>query len=338
MATIRDIAKRANVSIATVSRVLNNSAAVKEAIRYSVLQAAEELNYPVENLRARPQINPAVLVLIRPNDTSGAFTGMPDRDFERMVWDGVHTVLDQRGIAARLQQSGSSGEAASQYANDPSISGLILLGGIVQSDFVTALIKNRVPFVVAGSHLRDVSVNSVMADVFHGISSAVRALIADGRRRIALVNGPAETMTSAEKLDGLLLTLNKHGLPFTPNQVVSSDFTPETGYMQTLQLLKQFPEVDAILYGDDTIALGGTKALRENMKRIPDDVAVVGFGNYRLAEYTDPPLASVQFDMRAMGRIAAQRLCMLIESPDDDPWLIRVPCTFISRQSAQRRG
>ncbi|MDZ4769900.1 MAG: LacI family DNA-binding transcriptional regulator [Chloroflexota bacterium] len=333
MTTIRDIARRANVSIATVSRVLNNNATVNESIRYTVLKAAEELAYPVQNLRLKPQISPAVLVLTSVETTLSAAQGASMREFERRVWDAVHTVLETRGIAARLPQSSASSEDARQYAEDVSINGLILLGGIIQREFVEELIRRQLPFVVAGSRLDGLMINAVMVDVAQGIREAAAYLIAQGRRRIALVNGPATTMTSAEKLDGLRLTLARHDLPFDPDSVIVADFHPDSGYVQTRHLLESRPDTDAILYADDSIALGGLRALREQGRRVPDDVAVVGFGDYELAHYTDPMLSSVQFDMALMGRMAARRLSMLLDEPDSDPWLMRVPCWFIARQS-----
>lgn len=333
MTTVRDIARLAGVSPATVSRVLNNHASVNETTRYAVLRAAEDLNYPVENLRARPQISQSVLVLIRPQQ--GGAPGTPtDREFERAVWDGIHAVFDARNIVARLQQSNYEPADAAQYANDPSILGLIMLGGIVERDFVEMLLKTRVPFVVAGAHLHPFHVNAVMADVAIGIREAVAHLVSRGRNRIGFVNGPETTMTSVEKLEGLQLAALQQGLTIAPKQLVSSDFSPEAGYLQTQRLLAQSSDIDAVLYADDTIAMGGVRALRESGRRIPHDVAVVGFGDYTLARFTEPPLSSVHFNMGMIGTIAAKRLCLLLDNPDTDPWLIRVPCTFVQRQSS----
>jgi len=333
MATVRDIAKRANVSIATVSRVLNNHASVNDSIRFVVLQAANELGYPVQNLRSKPQISPSVLVLTRAETEAGSVDGASVREFERRVWDAVHTVLDGRGVAARLQQSSGTADEARQYADDVAISGLILLGGIIQHDFAEELIKHEIPFVVAGSRLSGLAINAVMVDVGQGIRQAAGHLIGQGRRHIGLVNGPVTTMTSAEKLDALRLTLAEHGLLLKPAAVVEADFHPESGYLQTQALFAAVPDLDAILYADDSIALGGLRALRESGVRVPEDIAIVGFGDYELARYTDPQLSSVQFDMRLIGRMAARRLCMLLDEPDSDPWLMRVPATFVERQS-----
>ncbi len=334
MATVRDIAKRANVSIATVSRVLNNNENVNDSIRYAVLKAAEELDYPLQNLRKKPQISPSVVVLTRTETNTSVTQGASMREFERRVWDAVHSVLETREIATRLQQSLGEPEDARRYADDVSINGLILLGGIIRHNFVEELIRREVPFVVAGSRVEGLAVNVIMVDVAQGIREAASHLIAAGRRHIGLVNGPATTMTSPEKLDGLRLALALHGIPFDSNSVVAADFHPDSGYLQTKRLLAAMPQTDAILYADDSIALGGLRALNESGRSVPDDIAVVGFGDYELAQYTDPQLSSVHFDMSLIGRMAARRLTMLLDEPDGDNWLMRVPCSLIQRASS----
>lgn len=333
MPTVRDIAQRANVSIATVSRVLNNNAKVNESIRYAVLKAAEELDYPLSNLRQKPQISPSVLVLTRAEPPMRSAQGSSTREFERHVWDAIHAVLDEREIAARLQQSHGTPDDAHLYAEDVTISGLIALGGMIQREFAEQLLKRDIPFVVAGSRVDGCAVNAVMADVANGISDAASHLLTTGRRRLGFVNGPTTTMTSIEKLDGFRLALAHFDLPFDPDTVINADFHPDSGYLQTQQLLKIRPDLDAILYADDSIALGGLRALRESGRVVPDDVATIGFGDYELSQYTDPQLSSVQFDMSLMGRMAARRLCMLLDEPDGDAWLMRVPCTLVKRQS-----
>src|SRR5690606_23734598 len=118
------------------------------------------------------------------------------------------------------------------------------------------------------------------------------------------------------------------------NRVVVSDFSAESGYQQTRRLLQQDTSLDAVLYADDVIALGGMRAIRESGYTVPDDLAVVGFGDYELARFVSPALTSVQFDMQMMGVIAARRLCMLFDQPDDYAWLIRVPTKLVVRDSA----
>lgn len=328
MTTIRDIAKRANVSIATVSRVLNNHPMVNESTRYIVLKVVQELDYPLENLRNRQQISQSVLVLTREDEQHEL------RDFERSVWGGVHTVLDTREIRARLQHSRFTPEEANLYAEDAGVSGVILLGGVIPHEFVEQLVIKNVPFVAAGSHLQFPNINAVMADVAAGMRQAVEFLIQHGRRQIGIINGPLTTVTSIEKMDGYRLALALNDLPFHPDGVINSDFSAHEGYQQTLALLERMPTLDALVYADDTIAVGGLRALREQGRRVPQDVAVIGFGDYDITHFTEPPLASVHFDMRHMGIIAARRLMMLLDDPADGAWLVRTPCTLMVRGSA----
>ena len=333
-ATVRDVARRAGVSPATVSRVLNNNPSVNEATRYSVLQAAQELAYPTDNLRPTGPAARSVLVLSREDARSPAkndVTGM--LEFERAVWGGVHSVLEQHDIATRLQQTRMQPDEARRYAADPGVSGVIVLGGVVNHTFAEQLIEAGVPFVVAGAHQHPLQLNVVMADVFNGAYAAMQHLLERGRRRIGLINGPVTTSTSIEKLQAYRLALSEAGLPYEDTYVLNSEFLAEAGHQATEHLLAQAPQLDAIFYGEDTIALGGLRALKEAGRSVPGDIAMLGFGDYDLASYTDPQLTSVHFDMRQLGRIAAQRLAMLLEELDEDPWLVRVPCTLVERAS-----
>ena len=198
MTTVRAIAQRAHVSIATVSRVLNNHPRVSEDTRLLVLQAAQELNYPLEKLRSAPQVSRSVLVLTREEtEQSTVETQYAGGEFERRVWVGVHSELEEKGIATRLQRSTVSVKEAEQHALDIGVSGLVLLGGVRDKAFVEALQAQGIPFVIAGAHLRPLDINCVMADVLMGMQQVMEHLIGLGRQRIGFVNGPTTTTTSA---------------------------------------------------------------------------------------------------------------------------------------------
>mgnify|MGYP002713094989 CR=1 FL=1 len=331
VATIKDIATEAGVSIATVSRALNNHPAVNETTRISILQVAERLKYPIESIQQKQHIGRSVLIIVRKD--KGDET--PEkRDLESSVWHGVQTALDNTNIATRLQQSHLTLEEARQYVSDVSVSGLILLGGLVNHDFVDYLAHHNLPFVVAGARVHGVQSNAVMADVSGGMRQVVEHLVTNGRQYIGFVNGPEDTMTSVEKLDALRFILYSHNIPFQPHQLTTSNFSSEEGYRQTHRLIEQMGKPDAIVYADDSIALGGIRALQERGMSIPEDVAITGFGDYEIARFMSPSLTTVRFDMAQMGRIAARRLKMLLDEPDKDTWLVRVPTELIIRDSA----
>jgi DNA-binding LacI/PurR family transcriptional regulator len=332
---IREIAKKANVSIATASRALNSQPNVSEQTRRVVWKAAQELGYPLSRLKNSTGLTRSVLVLIRDESSLQApELILGDREFDRTVAIGVQSVLEQHGISTRLQRSPMHPENADEYANDLGVSGLILLGGVTNRQFISRLQELAVPFIIVGSHVHPLQVNSVMADLQAGTQQVVNHLVGRGCRKIGLVNGPETTATSIEKLNGLRLALAIHDLPFSLCQVVAGDFHAELGYSCTYSLLNQCPDLDGVIYADDRMAMGGLLAIKELGKRIPQDIAVASYGNYEIARFTDPPLTSVQYDMHAMGIIAARRLMMLLTEPDNLPWFVVVPTTLIVRQSA----
>jgi DNA-binding LacI/PurR family transcriptional regulator len=335
MASMRDVAQKANVSVATVSRVLNNNDTVSELTRNLVLQSALELNYPVDKWENLPRLAKSVYVLAR-DESIASNEGTPPiaREFERQVWQGVRSVFQQYEIVTSLQSSLMDEAEAIRYAEELGISGLVLLGGIQDSRFIQILQKKKIPFITVGASLPHYETNCVMADVFYGIRQIVRHLVQNGRSRIGFINGPDDTSTSISKLEGIRLELSLLGIPFKPQRITTAHFYPEAGYQQTKNLLAENPDLDAIIYADDVLAIGGGRALQEAGYRIPTDIAITGFGNYEIGRFSTPPLTSVHYDIFEMGKTAARRLKMIIDEPDDQNWLIKAPTKLKIRQSS----
>lgn len=335
MTTLRDIAQRANVSPSTVSRVLNDYPYVDDETRAHVWQIVRALGYSGGPPRRQAAATRSVLLLVRAEPEAGdERTPSVSRDFERTVAAGVQSVFAQHGVATRLQQTRMDPAEVAGYAEGAGVAGLIVLGGVVHRPFLEALTAAGVPFVAAGAHALPLRVNCVMADVGRATEEAIAHLAARGRRTIGLVNGPEATSTSAERLRGYRLALAEHGLALGPGQIVRADFRAEAGHSATLQLLAQRPDLDAILYPDDLVAMGGLRAIRASGRRVPDDLAVVGFYDYDLAQYTEPPLTSLHIDMQRIGTIAARRLEMILDSPDGQDWLTLVEASLVVRESS----
>jgi LacI family transcriptional regulator len=333
MTNIRAIAERSNVSIATVSRVLNNHNNVSDETRMLVLQAAQALGYPVDEHKRGSQVFRTVLALmVQVTEPAGRGRSV-DATFESVVWSGIEPVLAAKGVATKLQQSPMTPADAERIASEAGVAGVIILGGIVAHDFLERLQQVDLPFVMVGSHAHPLRTNYVMADVASGIRLAVDHLVAQGRRRIAFVNGPPTTGTSAAKLDGYRLGLATNDLPYSNGHVVSAEFTPDSGYEQTIELVRLAPTLDAIVFADDRTAVGGLKALRQAQRSVPHDVAVTGFGHLDIARYVTPTLTTVEYNLQAMGKKAARRLYDLLEDPDESSWGIIEPTSLIIGES-----
>ncbi len=329
--TLRDIARYANVSPSTVSRVLNNYPYVDDETREVVQQAAQSLDYPLENLRTVTSVTRTVSLLARDNDrrNSDALAG-----FDQRAARGAQAVLEPLDILTYVRRIQMHADEAYRLLSEPGTEGLILLGGMCDMDFILRLQEIAIPFVIAGAHVQPVMTNCVMADYRSGIEAAVEHLVAQGRQHIALVNGPETTTTSLEKLRALQLALHIRDMKLDQDNIVTGVFDVESGYEQTLNLLKRKSKIDAIIYADDHMAMGGLRALKRSNIRVPHDIAIVGFHGYDITRYTEPPLTSVEFDMEQMGRVAALRLLMMLDNSDDENWFTLVPTQLMIRDSS----
>ena len=334
--TLRDIAREADVSVSTVSRVLNNHPHVDSATRQAVWKTANQLQYPLSRIRGqaakRARTTMAFISNFQENKAQGAQVQLSGID--QIVVNGAQAIFEKERISTHIYNSGGSVEDMRDLVDAHQIGGLIFLGGIFNRDVLGWLQEREIPFVTGGAHAYPLIVNAVMANYAQGMGFAVDHLVATGRRHICLVNGPPETNTSEEKYKGLRLALSLNALPFQAYQVIpGADFEIESGYIATLRLLAQAQPVDAIVYANDGMAVGGLKAIRESGRQVPDDVAVVGFHNYEIARFSDPALTSIGFDMQMMGRLAGLRLCNLMEGPYDDPHVMIVSTRLIVRDS-----
>lgn len=332
--TLDSIAAKANVSPSTVSRVLNNYEFVDEQTRVRVWEIARSMGYPLERLRAIPEVTRSILLTGMGTDAN--FQATPEYIAE--VRSGVEHVMSLEEITVISDNNSMSdirGNFRHYASRQPGLQGIILMGSNMQANLLDDLKSTGLPFVIAGGHSRSVAVNCVMADYLNGMEQAVSHLLLQGRRKICLINGPQSTVTSHEKYKGFRLALTLHDLPYSALAVADSDYTAESGYEKTKQLLKDVPDLDAIVCADDYIAVGVLRALHEFGRQIPDDVAVIGFHNYSVAAFTHPPLTTISVDMKGMGMIAAQRLVKLIVEPDnEETWFMIAPTQLVIRETA----
>jgi len=335
---LSEIAQRACVSVSTVSRVLNGYPFVSEATREAVARIAVEMGVSVAATR-KPERFRAVWL--------GGMGGAVDEDvsvlnsvigteFAHLVLNGAESVLKPHGISTSLTNTLSRSEALHKIQDsrsDSELIGVILTGGAIHRPTLEEFRQTGIPLVIAGGYGPEFGVSAVIADYIGGIEQAVTHLVSNGRRRIGLLNGPSRT-TSEMKYKGYRLALALHDMEYNPHFVMSAPaFQPETSLEFTRRLLIQAPELDAILFADDYLAMGGLKAIKQLGKSVPGDVAVVGYHDYQIARFTDPPLTTIQIDMFRMGVIAARRLLLMIEEDEHDPILVTLPTQLLVRSS-----
>lgn len=343
--TVETIAERAGVSIASVSRVLNGRGARPETVR-RVERAAAEVGY-VPNAVARS------LKGGRTKQLTFAMQDIGNPVYVAMVRE-IQAITKAQGYRLLLHSTDAVAEdelAVVRSLADRTSDGLILCPIRITPEHIEALHTAAQPVVVIGSLPAEAPapVDSVRADSVTGAELAVRHLVDTGRRRIAFVNGPGDTVPGRNRHRGYHRALDACGLPADPELVVTTEFTIEAGARSLHRLLEQQdtggpaadPGVDAVFCANDQLALGAAQALHSRGLRIPEDVAVVGMDDTVLVRAGWPPLTSVDLGSGERGRIAAQMLLERIagQEPPGPPRVRTVtPRLVVRASSAPRSG
>ncbi|MEU9340193.1 LacI family DNA-binding transcriptional regulator [Streptomyces sp. NPDC048278] len=334
--TLEAVAARAGVSRATVSRVVNGGDGVREPLVQRVRRAVEELGY-VPNQAARSLVT-------RRHDAVAVVIAEP----ETRIFTDPFFALQLRGISKELTAHDSQLVLLlTEGRDDHARVARYLAGGHVDGALVFSLhLDDPLPGLIEGAGVPTVfggrpgwsdgtdSAVYVDCDNRGGAEDAVRHLAGLGRTRIAHITGPLDQTSAADRLQGYRDVMGESD----PRLVVASDFTPSGGERAMGELLDRCPDVDAVFAANDLTALGALRVLRERGRRVPEDVAVIGFDDVLpVAEQTEPPLTTVRQDIEEMGRLMARLLLSTLTrdtSATGAPSSVVLPTTLIRRATA----
>jgi DNA-binding LacI/PurR family transcriptional regulator len=328
--TLEKVALRAGVSRATVSRVVNGSPTVDPGIRESVLRAVRELGY-VPNPAARSLVTQRTdsYALIVPELSSRVFS---DDQFFPGVIRGVSEELEaaDKQLVLMLATSATSYERIERYAMGRHVDGVMFASMHGADPMPATLAQHGIPVIANGRPLGHQTVPYVDVDHVGGVTKAVRHLLDLGRSRIATIAGPQDMVAGIERLAGYRSELRDSR---RRSIVAVGDFTRESGALAMRQLIEDDPQLDAVFVASDLMADGALRTLRQAGRRVPDDVAVIGFDDVEMARYTEPPLTTVRQPILDIGRHLVRRLQRLAAGEDIEPALI-LPTDLVVRESA----
>jgi DNA-binding LacI/PurR family transcriptional regulator len=327
--TLEAVARRAGVSRATVSRVVNGSTTVAEPIRDAVRRAVQELGY-VPNQAARSLVTQRTdsVALILPETANRVFS---DDQFFPGIIRGVSQELEaaDKQLVLMLAGSAASYSRVERYAMARHVDGVLFASVHGADPLPEALSNVGIPVVCGGRPFSTSTVPYVDVDHHGGVAKAVRHLQNSGRRRIATIAGPQDMVAGIDRLNGYRSELDDGHRPI----VAVGDFTRESGARAMRQLLTEEPGLDAVFVASDLMAHGALRTLREAGRRVPDDVAVVGFDDIEMAQYMDPPLTTVHQPIVEIGRRMAGQL-LALASGADVPASVVLPTDLVVRESA----
>ncbi|MGG8409630.1 LacI family DNA-binding transcriptional regulator [Streptomyces sp. 12297] len=305
--TLEEVAARAGVGRGTASRVINGSSKVSEHTRALVEAAVAELGYvPNRAARALAANRTDAIALVVPEPESRFFAEPYFSDVLR----GVGAALAETDMQLLLTLAGSDRERRrlAQYLAAHRVDGVLLVSVHADDPLPELLEELGIPAVITGRRSAAEPLACVDSDNLEGARLAVRHLLARGRQAIATITGPLDVYGAQCRLDGYRQALAAAGTEVDEGLTAVGDFTEEGGRRAMAELLARRPGLDAVFAASDVMAAGARQVLRTAGRRIPQDVALVGFDDSTVARHMDPALTSVRQPIEEMGRMMARVL------------------------------
>ncbi len=328
-ATIVDVAKYADVSIGTVSRVVNNASNCRPETRDRVRQAMEALNFvPNHAARSLKRRSTEQIELVVPDIANPVYVAMA-----KAIQQSAKEHRYRLSLISTDNNPLEEGLAVKSLERQQ-VDGLIICSLRVTPKFVTEVEAASSRVCVIGRMPSEARVDNVRVDSAHGAALAVKHLAEGGRKHIAFINGEARTVPAESRQVGYERGLIESHLVHDPLRITHADFTMAGGYTAVDSLFAQNSEIDAIFCANDVIAVGALRRLRELNKQIPKDVAVVGMDDIDLCKVTSPTLTSVSLLAGERGRVAADLLFERLASPELEPRKVTVMPKLIIRESS----
>lgn len=329
--TLENVAQRAGVSRATASRVVNGSTSVAPHIRDRVLGAVDALGY-VPNQAARSLVTQRTdsIALVMFETASRVFSDDP-------MFSGIIRgctleleAADKQLVLMMAGPNSPSHDRVERYTTGGHVDGVITFSTHGAEPLPERLIRSGVPVVCSGRPMTHHPVPYVDVEQEGGARAAVRYLLDSGRRRIATIAGPQDMSAGIDRLKGYRAELrdsNRRSI------VAVGDFTRESGAQAMRQLLEDDPQLDAVFAANDLMADGAMRILRQAGRRVPEDVAMIGFDDMEFTRYTEPPLTTIRQPITQIGRSLVRQLLRLSGGEQIEPAMV-LPTELIRRESA----
>jgi DNA-binding LacI/PurR family transcriptional regulator len=293
-----------------------------------VLEVAKELNY-VPNVAARG------LATAYSHNVGFVLYRTPPHlqaDFSNRIMRGVEEELARHGyhiIVASLSSTDNLSDL--KIVREGRVDGLVLIGAKFSPRSIIELKNADFPVVLVDNTLRETQIDSILCNNKDGAYEVAKHMIEHGHSKIVFFCGPAEWVSNRQRCTGYQRALREADLE--PLIQYMPDTTIDTGYEAVGRALEEYPDLTAICAVNDATAIGAIRALKEDGRRVPDDVAVTGFDDIAWAGLSDPPLTTVRIFLGEMGHFAARRLVELVEGKNRVPAITSLATELVIRQS-----
>ncbi|MFD9741224.1 LacI family DNA-binding transcriptional regulator [Umezawaea sp. NPDC059074] len=328
---LEEVARLAGVSRSTVSRVINEEPYVSAKARDAVHEAIGALGYSPNQAARTLAGNRANAIALVVSEQGSRVLSDP---FFAGVLRGVHAELAGRRVQLVLMMTTQQDveQDVVGYLSGGHVDGVLIVSLHGQDPLPLKLAEAGVPIVVGGRPLVGDGIQYVDSDNFNGALEAARYLVSTGRRRIATIAGPKDMAVGMDRLNGWRRGMVEAGM--AADLVAHSDFTPDGGAAAMAALLAREPDLDAVFVAADIMAMGALRVLHAEQRRIPRDVAVVGFDDLMIASTALPPLTTVRQDVEQLGRTMTWCLLGQLAGEEGLPPSLLLPTSLVIRASA----
>ncbi|MCB2292193.1 LacI family transcriptional regulator [Clostridium algoriphilum] len=306
--TMKDIAEMAGVSKATVSMVMNKKdSSISNETRNRILKIAKKMSYiPNSIARSLSTKKSGTIGIILPDITNPFFSEMA-----RAVEDEAER-LDYNLMICNTDNDIHKEEKYIQLLISKLIDGIIFMSGGKSNESITLLKNNNVPFVLVDRYIEGYKDDyGVFSLNNQGIKDGIKYLYEKGMRKIVFVKGSENLEVSKQRLDGYIDAMKNYGI-YNEKYIFEGDFNVKGGIIATEKIIGTFNNLDAILYSNDMMALGGMKILLRNGYKIPNDISVIGFDNIHISAVIEPELTTIAQPIYKMGEKACSILINVI--------------------------
>lgn len=330
MVSIREVAKEADVSISTVSRVINNTVPVNEQTRERVIRAMADLNYHVT--RPTPKVKPLNIGIIMPKQSASNLPGHPAfyssttsfvAELDREGVDNTLVLLDEEHLK----------NVSSLFANK--LDGYFIMGtSEEEEDILLPYIKSmNIPYIILNRWVNEEYTNYVNVNDVIAACEGTKWLIGLGHTKIAFISGNKNFRNSILRLNGYRLAMKEAGISVPDNYIFHGEYTEDFGYSIADAVWQLADRPTAAFFTSDMIAIGFQRRLQELGVDIPSDFAIVGWGNFNISSYVSPALTTVDVPHQEMGAQAAKALLNLIHNSSIARVQILMKASLVIRDS-----
>jgi LacI family transcriptional regulator len=334
--TILDIARELNITAATVSRALNDHPAISYTTKEAVKEAARRLNYQPNKIASSLRLGRSKII--------GVIIPSAEINFFGSVVHGIERVASERDYTVLIYQSNEVYEFEKKGVQTflrSQVDGVLasISKETINLDHYDAIKKRGIPLILFDRSNDSLQVPSVVVDDYLGAFMATQHLIQQGCRRIAHIGGQQHVTIFNQRLRGYIDALNVHNIPVNDDLIIYGKVSIESGRCCMNTLLKRHPVPDAVFAVEDFTALGAMQAIKESGKRIPEEIAIVGFANEAFGEYLTPSLSTINQQTVRMGEEAARLFFSVLDNNElykRPPEKLMLQPELICRESSKR--